>query len=155
MPSDAGYAQARRVDSTQAVAPSAAALDAWAWTIVRVTVGALLIPHGWGKLSGDMTMVAQGFAAAGIAPALLAAWYIACLEFFGGILLVLGLLTRPVAVLVVGFMAVAAFYVHWPNGFLWTNKGFEYPLMWGLMALALVLRGGGPWSLDRKIGWKW
>lgn len=129
-----------------------APLDQLAWPIVRVTTGALLIPHGWGKLSGDMTQVAAGFAKAGLEPALFWAWYIACLEFFGGILLVLGLFTRPVAVLVVGFMAVAAFYVHWPNGFMWTARGFEYPLMWGLMALAVAIKGGGPLSLDRRIG---
>ncbi len=32
--------------------------------------------------------------------------------------------------------------------------GYEYPLMWGLLMFAVALRGGGPWSLDRKIGWQ-
>ncbi len=47
-------------------------------------------------------------------------------------LLALGLFTRPIAVLVVGFMAVSAYYVHAANGFLWIKGGFEYPLFWGL-----------------------
>lgn len=129
-----------------------APLDWLAWPVVRITVGALLIPHGWGKLSGDMAAVAAGFAKMGLEPAGFFAWFVASLEFFGGILLVLGLFTRPVAVLVAGFMAVAVFVVHWPNGFMWTNKGYEYPLMWMLMALAVAIKGAGPLSLDRRIG---
>ena len=127
-------------------------LDWLAWPLVRVTIGALLMPHGWQKLSGDMAVVALGFAKAGLEPALVLAWYIACLEFFGGLLLVLGFLTRPVALLVVGFMAVAVVHVHAGNGFFWTAKGYEYPLMWGLMALAIVIKGAGRWSLDALIG---
>lgn len=127
-------------------------LEPLAWTIVRVAAGVMLIPHGWQKLSGDMNAVAINFAKAGLEPALALAWYIACLEFFGGLLLVIGFLTRPVAVLVAGFMAVAVFHVHWGNGFFWTQKGYEYPLMWGLLALALAIRGAGPVSVDAWIG---
>jgi putative oxidoreductase len=127
-------------------------LEPLAWLIVRVATGAMLMPHGWQKLSGDMNAVAIGFAKAGMEPALALAWYIALLEFVGGGLLVIGFLTRPVAVLVLGFMAVAAFVVHWPNGFFWTQKGYEYPLMWGLLALALAIRGAGPISVDAAIG---
>jgi putative oxidoreductase len=39
-----------------------------------------------------------------------------------------------------------------PNGFFWTNKGFEYPLMWGIAALFFLIRGGGAYSVDRAIG---
>ena len=56
-----------------------------------------------------------------------------------------------VAVLVVGFMAVSAYYVHAANGFLWIKGGFEYPLFWGLVALAIAVRGGGPKSLDARM----
>ena len=66
-------------------------------------------------------------------------------------LLALGLFTRPIAVLVVGFMAVSAYYVHAANGFLWIKGGFEYPLFWGLVALAIAVRGGGPKSLDARM----
>jgi putative oxidoreductase len=41
--------------------------------------------------------------------------------------------------------------VYWPK-FGWTMPGYEYPLMWGLIAFALALGGGGPYSLDRKLG---
>ncbi len=115
------------------------------------------MPHGAQKLFGwfggrGLEATAQGFAGMGFEPGWLFATYIAVLEFFGGLMLALGLLTRPVAALVVGFMAVAAFQVHWGNGFFWSDGGFEYPLMWGLIALAYVIRGGGRYSLDAAIG---
>jgi len=135
-----------------ALVPLYRPLEPYAWPIVRIAAGALLMPHGWQKLSGDMAVVAVNFAKAGLEPAYALAWYIACLEFFGGLLLAIGLLTRPVAVLVLAFMAMAVFQVHWPNGFFWTAKGYEYPLMWGLLALALAIRGAGPLSVDAWIG---
>ena len=49
---------------------------------------------------------------------------------------------------------VITFVAHWPNGFGWTRGGWEYPLFWGLIILAIGLRGGGPYSLDRKLGWE-
>jgi len=52
---------------------------------------------------------------------------------------------------VVGFMVVSAYYVHAANGFLWIKGGFEYPLFWGLVALAIAVRGGGPMLLDARM----
>ena len=49
-------------------------------------------------------------------------------------------------------MMVAAFVTHLPNGFFWTNRGFEFPLMWGIAALFFLIRGGGPLSVDRALG---
>jgi putative oxidoreductase len=123
------------------------------WLIVRVIVGVNLIPHGAQKLfGGTLGGTIQTFHKVGLEPAAVLATYIACLEFFGGILLAIGLLTRPVALLVLGFMAVAVVHVHLANGFFWTARGFEYPLMWGVLALALLIGGGGRWSVDRMIG---
>jgi putative oxidoreductase len=42
--------------------------------------------------------------------------------------------------------------VHWGNGYLWTNGGYEYPLMWALIALAITIRGGGELSVDARLG---
>jgi putative oxidoreductase len=67
-------------------------------------------------------------------------------------MLAAGLFTRFVAAQVIGFMAVAAFKVHWGAGFFWNKGGYEYPLFWGLMALAILIRGGGALSLDFRIG---
>ncbi len=45
-----------------------------------------------------------------------------------------------------------ALSVHVPNGFFWTAGGFEYPLMWSLLAVVIFLRGGGAYSLDAQFG---
>jgi putative oxidoreductase len=103
----------------------------------------------WG---GDIARSAEGFAKQGLNPPLFWAYYIGCLEFFGGICLILGLLTRPVAALFAGFMFVAAFHVHMPNGWFWTNRGMEVPLYLMLICLAILIRGGGPLSFDRRLG---
>lgn len=127
---------------------------AWlAYPLVRFTAGAMLVPHGFAKLfQGGLAGTAAGMAKTGLEPAYALAVYIALLEFVGGILLALGLMTRLVAVLVFAFMMVAVFQVHMPNGFMWTDKGFEYPLFWGMVALAIAFRGGGPLSVDHAIG---
>ena len=68
----------------------------------------------------------------------------------------LGLFTRFFAVAAGIQFTVIVFIAHWPHGFWWTRPGggWEYPLMWGLMFAAIALRGGGPYSLDRRIGWE-
>mgnify|MGYP003700555659 CR=1 FL=1 len=120
--------------------------------LLRVTVGALLIPHGYVKLfGGGLAGTAEFFASVGYEPAYLLALAVALVEFVGGLMLVVGLLTRPVAVAVAVFMANAVLF-HSANGFLWTEGGFEYPLMWTIAALFFAVRGGGPLSLDRRIG---
>ncbi|QDL93987.1 DoxX family protein (plasmid) [Paroceanicella profunda] len=124
--------------------------------IVRVTTGLLLMPHGAGKLFGlfggyGIAGTGQWFDSIGFTPGWIFALGVGLLEFFGGLMLVLGLLTRPVAAAVVGFMAVAI-TIHLPNGYAWNAAGFEMPLFWGLMALSVMLRGGGAWSLDRLLG---
>ena len=129
------------------------ALSDYSYPLIRVAAGAMLVPHGWAKLfGGGLSGTAEFMASVGLEPAMALATYIALLELVGGTLLVLGLLTRLVAIQVVGFMAVAAFHVSWANGFFWGNGGFEYPLFWGLVALAITARGGDRLSLDRLIG---
>ncbi len=70
----------------------------------------------------------------------------------GGICIGLGLFTRLIAAAISIEMAVIA-STYLPK-FGWTSPGYEYPLMWGLVMFAVALRGGGPWSLDRKLGWQ-
>jgi putative oxidoreductase len=133
-----------------------AVLDRFSWPLVRAATGLFFAPHGMQKLfglwGGDLTKSAEGFANQGLQPAMFWATYIGCLEFFGGLLLVIGLLTRPVAALFVGFMAVAAFHVHIKIGWFWTGRGMEVPLYLMLICLAILIRGGGPLSLDRTLG---
>jgi putative oxidoreductase len=76
------------------------------------------------------------------------------IELVGGICLILGLFTRFWAAATAIELAVITFGVYWPNGFAWNvpNGGAELPFLWGMMVLAVALRGGGPYSLDRSIG---
>ena len=70
----------------------------------------MLVPHGWMKLiGGGLEGTVRFMAQIGLEPAYSLAVYIALLELVGGVLLALGLFTRPIAVLVVGFMAVSAY----------------------------------------------
>lgn len=128
-------------------------LEPYAYPLIRFSAGAILVPHGWAKLvGGGLSGTAAFMAKIGLEPATALATYIALLELVGGAMLALGLLTRLVAIQVVGFMAVAAFYVHWGNGSCWAKGGYEYPLLWGLVALAIAAKGGGWLSLDRRLG---
>lgn len=136
--------------------PLTDALSPLAEPLTRATIGLLLMPHGAQKLFGwfdgyGVEATGQFFAAKlGLPPsfALLAGM----IEFFGGLALALGFVTRAAAALVFGMMAVAVVQVHLGAGFFWTSGGYEYPLMWGLIALSFVVRGGGRYSVDAVIG---
>jgi len=73
------------------------------------------------------------------------------LEFFGGLLLLLGLFTRPTAFVLSGLLAVAYFMAHAPQGF-WPilNRG-ELAVLYSFVFLYLAAAGGGPWGVDRLL----
>lgn len=122
------------------------------WPLVRVTAGAILLTHGWPKLMmGVQAVAANTLARRGIEPSVLFAYLLIFLETAGAVCIMLGFLTRPIAILLVIEFAVIV-QQHIPNGYAWTNRGYEYPLLWGLIFLAIALRGGGPYSVDRAIG---
>jgi putative oxidoreductase len=70
------------------------------------------------------------------------------LEFFGGLLLLIGLFTRPVAFLLSGQMAVAYFLYHAPQGFLPLQNGGELAALYSFLFLFLFFADGGEWSVD-------
>lgn len=138
------------------LAPISDALKPFAEPMLRLATGLLLVPHGSQKLFGwfggyGVAATGQFFASKLGLPSSLAL-IAGVIEFFGGLMLAIGLVTRPVAALVTGMMAVAVVQVHLANGFFWTSGGFEYPLLWGLLSLSFVVRGGGRYSVDRLIG---
>ena len=92
----------------------------------------------------------------GIEPALPLAYVAWFMETVGAICIMLGLFTRVFAIAAVIEFIVIVVVAHAMYGFLWSRPGggWEYPLLWGLLFLAVALRGGGPYSLDRKIGWE-
>jgi putative oxidoreductase len=153
----AQYSQvSRQVPAIPAIAPITNALSPLAEPLIRITAGLMLVPHGAQKLFGwfggyGIEATGQFFSSKLGLPASLAL-VAGLVEFFGGLMLALGLATRVVAALVVGLMAVAVLQVHLGAGFFWTSGGFEYPLFWGLVALAFVIRGGGRYSVDALIG---
>ncbi len=133
------------------------AVSGLGYPLIRFITGLILMPHGAGKLFGwfggrGIDGTAAGFAKMGLEPALPLATLVGATEFFGGFLVAIGLLTRPAAIGIVTIMAVAISEVHLKNGFFWSSGGFEYPLLWGIVALAIVFCGGGALSVDRKIG---
>ncbi len=133
-----------------------ATFDEIAWLALRVGTGLLLVPHGAQKLfgmfgGGGLEGTAAFLEKVGYSAPGLLALLIGLVEFFGGLMIALGFLTRPAAVAVAMFMAFAVSF-HLGNGFFWTAKGYEYPLLWGLAALVFAIKGGGAYSLDKKIG---
>lgn len=133
-----------------------ARLDTHALLILRVVMGAILIPHGMQKLFGafggpGMARMSAVLDQIGYHPGTLWAWLIALLEFVGGILLLVGLLTRPVALALVIFMAVSVHFTS-AKGFFWTAGGFEYSLLILVVGLVFVIRGGGEYSADKAMG---
>ncbi|MBI3436743.1 MAG: DoxX family protein [Proteobacteria bacterium] len=139
-----------------ALAPAYAKVQDCGYPLVRIITGLALIPHGAQKLfeifGGNRAATAGLFSKIGLEPAMALTYLVGTVEFFGGILIMIGLLTRPAAALVVVIMAVAVFKVHIGNGFFWTKLGFEYPMFWGVVALALVFGGSGKMSVDAKLG---
>jgi len=133
--------------------------------ILRVAAGLIFLPHGWSKVAGEG---GAGAFAADIAanyhlPAFLgyvAAWS----EVVGGVLLILGLLTRLDAILLACTMFVATFIVQLPDALYEVPpgaiklfvvlRGIELPLALFAMCVSLALTGGGRFSLDALL-WRW
>ncbi len=129
-----------------------------AYPLIRLFTGLILMPHGSQKLFGwfggrGLEATAKGFAEGlGLEPGMLFAVLAGGTEFFGGLCLAIGLFTRVAAAGVVILMTVAIFTVHITKGFFAFEGGYEYALLWGIVALAIFFRGGGELSLDRRIG---
>ena len=116
-------------------------------SVLRMVAGFMFIAHGTQKLfnappgQGGPVPVASFMGFAGI------------LELAGGLLILIGLLTRPTAFILSGMMAVAYFMAHAPGGFLpLVNRG-ELAVLYCFAFLYLAVAGGGAWSADRALGW--
>ena len=125
-----------------------------AWPIIRIAVGWNLLVHGWGKIMiGPTDGFLKAFADLGFTPPAFWFWSSFLIEMLGGISLILGLFTRFfAAAAAIEMLLITITYWQSGNGFGWMKRGYEYTLLWGLMCFAIALRGGGPYSLDRKIG---
>ena len=139
-----------------ALKPITDALAEPAYALTRVVAGAFLIPHGMWKLfgitGGTKEQMIEFFSAIGLEPAALLVHLVGTVEFCGGILIALGLLTRPAAAIATITTATAALYAHLPLGFYVETGGIEFSGLWAVVLLMIAIRGGGRISLDRWLG---
>jgi len=128
-------------------------LAPYAYSFMRFCAGIIIIPHGYTKLfEGAVGPAAGLIAKLGLQPATAWAYFVGGVEFFGGILLAIGLLTRLPAVALFIEFAVIVFAVKFASGFFAFKNGFEFELLLGLLCLAILFGGGGKLSVDRAIG---
>jgi len=135
--------------------------DSWTGAILRLTLGLVMLPHGSQKLLGwfggfgfEGTM---GFFTQKMGLPWLIAFLIIIGEFFGSLGLLAGLLTRFSAASIGVIMLGAIALVHLPNGFFMNwfgqqqGEGYEFHLLVIGIAAALLVTGGGKWSVDQEI----
>jgi putative oxidoreductase len=114
----------------------------WALSLLRIVIGLLFLEHGTSKylslpvslMTGASPMTLSGFNG--------------LIEVFGGVLIVLGLFTRPVAFILAGDMAFAYFLAHAPRNFYPLLNGGELAIVYCFVFLYIAAAGAGPWSLD-------
>jgi putative oxidoreductase len=114
---------------------------------LRIMTAALFLAHGTAKFFAfphvamfDQMQIVSIYGLAG------------ALEVVGGVLLILGLFTRPTAFVLSGFMAVAYFMAHAPKSFFPILNGGDSAIQFSFVFLYLVFAGGGAWTLDAKRG---
>ncbi len=139
------------VSSASATSAATSRLDL-ALLILRVVLGIVFVLHGGQKLFGfGFGGVIGFFTKIGIPLPMIAGPIVTIVEFFGGLALIAGLVTRLAALLIACDMLGAILFVHLRNGF-FLPTGFEYPLTIIAVMVGLVLLGGGAYSADAAIG---
>jgi putative oxidoreductase len=123
-----------------------------AFTLVRVVVGIMFVMHVWGKFNAGPAAIATNFGKYGLPVPDLFAYAAMFLESVGGVCLILGLFTRFFAAALAIEMGIAFLFAHLPKGYYAGAGGYEYVLLIGVVLLAIAMRGGGPYSVDAKIG---
>jgi len=133
-----------------------ARLEPFVLPLLRAGLGIILIAHGCQKLFGmfggmGLNANAALFQRLGYSPGMFWGTLVGCTETIGGILLVLGLFTRPAALSIVIFMI---FSIHFTSakGFFWSQGGMEYSILILLVALVFLIRGAGNYSVDQRLG---
>ena len=119
-----------------------------ALSLLRIVSGLIFLEHGTqkflsfppGQMAGSGLAFDNPGAFAGI------------VEIVAGLLITLGLFTRPAAFIASGTMAVAYWYAHAPQNFFPVNNGGDAAILYCFVFLYLVFRGPGPWSLDERGG---
>jgi putative oxidoreductase len=123
------------------------------YPLIRVTVSGTLLVHGINRAMIPLSSATEEMAKSGHQPAMVFAIIALLNETVGAVCVALGLFTRFFAALIAIELAMISIQF-FPNGFAWARHGWEFVFLWGLVFFAIALRGGGPYSLDRKIGWE-
>ncbi len=123
---------------------------------LRVGAGVIFAAHGAQKLFGwfggyGLEGTAGWMTSIGLEPGLLMAAMAGSAEFFGGLLLIIGLLVRPAAAVLAVLVVVAIMAVHLQNGLFMANNGYEFGLALLAISVGLVFRGAGSLSADRWL----
>jgi putative oxidoreductase len=119
--------------------------DRWApllLSILRIVSGLIFLEHGTQKLLGFPAGPAP------MPPPMTLFWFGGILEMVGGVLILIGLFTRPVAFLLAGEMAVAYWMFHYPKGFFPAVNMGDAAILFCFVFLYLSAAGPGPWSVD-------
>jgi putative oxidoreductase len=132
-----------------------AALDRFMLPLLRITLGAILIPHGCQKLFGmfggmGFTRFAALFDQLGYRPGAFWIAVVGLTELVGGLMLIFGLFTRFAALAVVIFMINAVHFTS-AKGFFWTAGGSEFSILLLVVALVYLIKGGGDYSIDKAM----
>ncbi len=128
----------------------------WSPLALRLPLGVIFVAHGAQKLFGafggyGLEGTGQFMESIGLAPGVLMAGAAGSAEFFGGLLLIAGLLVRPSALVLAVTMIVAILSVHVSNGLFMANNGYEFGLALLAGTVSLLISGAGRVSLDEII----
>ncbi|PSV98198.1 DoxX family protein [Photobacterium iliopiscarium] len=123
---------------------------------LRIPVGIIFMAHGSQKLfvwfgGYGLAGTGQFFESIGLAPGVAMAFLAGSAEFFGGLFIILGLLTRPSALVLAFTMLIAIVSVHLPNGLFMSNGGYEFGLALLAASVSLMLSGGGKVAVDNWL----
>ena len=123
--------------------------------ILRLALGVIFLAHGWPKLKGDKSQFGEWLESMGFRPGKFWAWLVSCVEFFGGILFVVGLFTQFISAILVMQFLVIIFWVRRGQPFMakaetpGMSREFDFLIL--AVLLALLVLGPGAWAVDYPL----